>query len=83
MGELIVALFSTPAMSAVFSPRAHVRCMLQFEAALARAEARAGVIPQQAASAIAASCREDSSMSRPCTVRRWWLALPLSPSCAC
>jgi 3-carboxy-cis,cis-muconate cycloisomerase len=59
MSEPIDALFSTPAMSAVFSPRAHVRCMLQFEAALARAEARAGVIPQQAASAIAASCREE------------------------
>ncbi len=41
-----VVLFSTPTMSAVFSPEAHVRGMLAFEAALASAEARAGIIPQ-------------------------------------
>lgn len=55
--EATDAYFSTPAMSASFSPQAHVRGMLAFEAALARAEARAGVIPQDAASAIAARCR--------------------------
>lgn len=43
-------------MAAVFSPEAHIRAMLSFEAALARAEARAGIIPQQAADAIGASC---------------------------
>jgi 3-carboxy-cis,cis-muconate cycloisomerase len=52
-------LFSTPGMSAAFSPQAHLRGMLAFEAALARAEARAGVIPQEAAEVIAASCREE------------------------
>lgn len=51
------ALFTTPEMSAVFSAEAHVRGMLTFEAALARAEASAGVIPAAAASAIAAACR--------------------------
>jgi 3-carboxy-cis,cis-muconate cycloisomerase len=56
MAESIDALFSTPSMSAAFSPGAHVRGMLAFEAALARAEAQAGIIPQEAASAIAASC---------------------------
>lgn len=50
-------LFSTPRMSAIFSPEAHVRGMLAFEAALAHAQARAGMIPQEAANAIAASCR--------------------------
>src|SRR5919206_976054 len=50
-------LFTTPQMAAVFSPEAHVRGMLAFEAALARAEARAGVIPLEAADAIAAACR--------------------------
>lgn len=50
-------LFSTPRMAAAFSAEAHVGGMLAFEAALARAEARAGVIPKEAASAIAASCR--------------------------
>src|SRR5258708_38164244 len=59
MSELIDELFSTPTMSATFSSKAHVRCMLAFEAALARAEARAGIIPQEAANIIAANCREE------------------------
>ncbi|HLG63927.1 MAG TPA: 3-carboxy-cis,cis-muconate cycloisomerase [Ktedonosporobacter sp.] len=57
MAEQVEVLFSTPAMSATFSPEAHVRQMLAFEAALARAEARAGIIPHEAALSIAASCR--------------------------
>ncbi len=57
MSEPIDHLFSTPTMSAAFSPQAHVREMLTFEAALARAEARAGIIPQEAATVIAANCR--------------------------
>jgi 3-carboxy-cis,cis-muconate cycloisomerase len=52
-------LFSSPDMAAIFSPRAHVRAMLAFEAALARAEARAGIMPAEAAEAIAAACREE------------------------
>jgi 3-carboxy-cis,cis-muconate cycloisomerase len=44
-------------MSSAFSPEAHVRGMLVFEAALARAEAYAGIIPQEAADAIAACCK--------------------------
>lgn len=59
MSEPVDALFSTPSISAVFSPGAHVHAMLAFETALARAEARAGIIPQEVASAIAASCREE------------------------
>src|SRR5690348_6982366 len=54
------ALFSTPLMSAAFSPEAHVRKMLAFEAALAQAEARAGIIPHEAALSIAASCKVES-----------------------
>src|SRR2546429_7460139 len=57
MDELPDGLFTTSEMAAAFSPAAHVRGMLAFEAALARAEARAGVIPPQAADAIAAECR--------------------------
>jgi len=57
MTEPIDSLFSTPKMSNVFSPEAHVRGMLAFEAALARAEALAGIIPQEAAKAIAATSR--------------------------
>jgi 3-carboxy-cis,cis-muconate cycloisomerase len=44
-------------MASVFSPETHVRHMLAFEAALARAEANAGVIPREAAHSIAAACR--------------------------
>jgi 3-carboxy-cis,cis-muconate cycloisomerase len=50
------ALYTTPAMAAVFSPAGHLRQLLAFEAALARAEARAGLIPLAAAEAIAAAC---------------------------
>src|SRR5919198_4572111 len=57
MDEPSDGLFTTPEMAAAFSPEAHVRGMLAFEAALARAEARAGVIPPEAADAIAAACR--------------------------
>jgi 3-carboxy-cis,cis-muconate cycloisomerase len=53
------ALYTTQAMAAAFSPAAHIRQMLAFEAALARAEARAGVIPATAAEAIAAACQAD------------------------
>lgn len=59
MTDLGGALFSTPAMTALFSGRAFVERMLVFEAALARAEARAGLIPGEAAEAIAARCRID------------------------
>ena len=56
----MTALFTTPEMAAVFSPRSLVRCMLRVEAALARAEAQAGVIPDAAADAIAAACDADA-----------------------
>ena len=49
-------LFTTPAMADLFAPRAHVQAILRFEAALARAEARAGVIPRDAAATITAAC---------------------------
>ena len=53
------AYFTTTAMGDVFSTRTHVRYMLRFEASLARAEARAGLIPTAAADAIAAACERD------------------------
>lgn len=58
MTEADSPLFSTPRMAAIFSPEAHVQAMLAFEAALARAQARVGIIPQQAAEAIGAGCQE-------------------------
>jgi 3-carboxy-cis,cis-muconate cycloisomerase len=50
------SLFTTDAMRAIFSARARLARMLDFEAALARAEASVGVIPQHAADVIAAQC---------------------------
>jgi 3-carboxy-cis,cis-muconate cycloisomerase len=41
----------------IFSAAAHVGQMLRFEAALAQAEARVGMIPSDAAAAIAGACR--------------------------
>jgi 3-carboxy-cis,cis-muconate cycloisomerase len=49
-------MFVTAAMTDIFSATAHVRQMLRFEAALARAEAEVGVIPPEAADAITAGC---------------------------
>ncbi len=59
MTELGQSLFTTPEMAALFSGASFVQRMLDVEAALARAEARAGVIPQSAAEAIVAACRVD------------------------
>jgi 3-carboxy-cis,cis-muconate cycloisomerase len=59
MAESISSLFSTPAMVATFSASTHVRSMLRFEAALARAESRAGIIASETAEAIAAQCRAE------------------------
>jgi 3-carboxy-cis,cis-muconate cycloisomerase len=50
------ALFATEAMRALLSDRNRLQAMLDFEAALARAEARVGVIPANAAAAIEAQC---------------------------
>src|SRR4051794_16499030 len=50
-------LFTNPAMAELFTPRAMVAAMLRVELALARALARADVIPADAADAIAAACR--------------------------
>jgi 3-carboxy-cis,cis-muconate cycloisomerase len=43
----------------IFAVANHVATMLRFEAALARAEARAGIIPAEAATAIVESCRAE------------------------
>jgi 3-carboxy-cis,cis-muconate cycloisomerase len=50
-------MFTTPAMAALFAPDAHVRQLLAFESALARAEAQIGIIPPDAAETIAATCQ--------------------------
>ena len=57
--SLTTPMFSTSAMSAVFSDRARVQAMLDVEAALARAEALHAVIPAAAVSDIVACCRTE------------------------
>ena len=59
MLETIHTMFTTPQIETIFSADMEVQQMLRFEAALARAEAKAGVIPQAAADAIAANCRAE------------------------
>ena len=52
--------FGAPAMRAVFSDEAAVRRWVEVEVALAAAEARAGVIPREAAEAIRAAARPEA-----------------------
>ncbi len=52
-----IDLFSTLEMSSVFSYEAHVQAMLTFEAALARSEARMGILSQEEAAHIETACR--------------------------
>jgi 3-carboxy-cis,cis-muconate cycloisomerase len=50
-------LFAAAEMRAIFSERGFVQRMLEVEAALARAEARLGIVPADAAAAITAAAR--------------------------
>ncbi|WDH89897.1 3-carboxy-cis,cis-muconate cycloisomerase [Pseudomonas chlororaphis] len=55
--QLFDAYFTTRDMRAVFCDQGRVQAMLDFEAALARAEARVGVIPAAAVAPIETACR--------------------------
>ena len=52
-------IFTTPAMRAVWSDENRVQKYLDFEAALARAQARLGIIPKNAAAEIVKNCKAD------------------------
>jgi 3-carboxy-cis,cis-muconate cycloisomerase len=54
---LLDSLFGSAAMGEVFSDAARLQGMLDFEAALARAEAQCGMMPSAAAEAIASKCK--------------------------
>jgi 3-carboxy-cis,cis-muconate cycloisomerase len=56
---LFTGLFVPDAVAAATSDRAWLQAMLDFEAALAAAEARAGVVPAEAAKAIASACEAE------------------------
>ncbi len=57
--SLLDPLFRWDALEELFTDRARVQGVLDFEDALARAESRLGIIPQAAAPAITAKCRAD------------------------
>ena len=61
-GTLNDAMFSTPAVARAMSDDAHLRALIRFEAALARAEASVGVIAQDHADAI---CRVLDTLDAP------------------
>jgi 3-carboxy-cis,cis-muconate cycloisomerase len=58
-GAVLGVLYGTDAMRAAVGERALLQRMLDVEAALARAEARLGIVPQAAADAITAAARFD------------------------
>src|SRR6266404_9730227 len=60
LSPLLAPMLSSAAMRAVCDDGAYLQHMLDFEAALARAEAAAGVIPGNAAGPIAKACKASS-----------------------
>src|SRR5665647_1882178 len=60
LSPLLAPMLSSAAMRAVCDDVACLQHMLDFEAALARAEAATGVIPARAVTAIADACRSDT-----------------------
>ncbi|HKA70701.1 MAG TPA: 3-carboxy-cis,cis-muconate cycloisomerase [Xanthobacteraceae bacterium] len=57
--SLLGPLFASATMRALLADRERLQRMLDVEAALARAEAAVGVIPQQAVASIVAACRAE------------------------
>src|SRR5579883_522687 len=57
--SLLPALVASPAMRAIVDDRARLQRMLDFEAALTRAEAAVGVVPASVVEPIAAACRAE------------------------
>jgi len=57
--KLFDKLFRYEAIDRLFSDEAYIQSLLEFEAALARAEAKAGVIPAADAPIIAATCQAE------------------------
>jgi 3-carboxy-cis,cis-muconate cycloisomerase len=77
---LLDPLFRWNALEELFTDRARVQGMLDFEAALSRAESRLGVIPKSAAEPIASKCRAgliDMSSLASAAARAGNLAIPL------
>jgi 3-carboxy-cis,cis-muconate cycloisomerase len=80
LSPLLAPMLSSAAMRAVCDDAAYLQHMLDFEAALARAEAAIGVIPKSAAGPIGDACRAesfDSSALAEAATRSGNLAIPL------
>ena len=60
LSPLLAPMLSSPAMRAVCDDMATLQHMLDFEAALAHAQAATGIIPAAAAEAIAKACKADA-----------------------
>jgi 3-carboxy-cis,cis-muconate cycloisomerase len=60
LSPLLAPMLSSAAMRAVCDDRSTLQNMLEFEAALARAEAATGVIPEAAVGPIMAACKADT-----------------------
>ena len=58
--SILDPLFGSAALDQVFSDAERVQAILQFEAALARAEAAVGIIPEANARSISAKCRVEN-----------------------
>src|SRR5579859_917489 len=55
--NILASLFSDPDIAGVFSDEHFLQCLLEVEWALARVQARLGIIPVGAADRIEAACR--------------------------
>ncbi|HEV7411507.1 MAG TPA: 3-carboxy-cis,cis-muconate cycloisomerase [Bradyrhizobium sp.] len=80
LSPLLTPMFSSAAMRAVCDDAAYLQYMLDFEAALARAEAAVGVIPASAVGSIANACKAegfDISALAEAATRSGNLAIPL------
>jgi 3-carboxy-cis,cis-muconate cycloisomerase len=60
LSPLLAPMLSSAAMRAVCDDRATLQFMLDFEAALARAESAVGIVPASAAETIAKACKADA-----------------------
>jgi 3-carboxy-cis,cis-muconate cycloisomerase len=57
--SLLDSLFRSPAVDDILSDKSYIQAMLDFEASLARAESRVGIVSSAAAAAIGSKCRAE------------------------
>jgi 3-carboxy-cis,cis-muconate cycloisomerase len=77
--RLIDSLATTPVLAELFSDESVLRAMLDFESALARAEARTGVIPKDAADTITALAKPGSFDAAALSIAAFQAGTPAIP----